>query len=195
VGLTYFKRYRMEMDLSRPLFPTPALDDEYVLEPWSEELVEAHAEAKYQSFCFELDANLFPCLGDRDGCRRLMQEIASREGFVPEATWLLVHETGRRRSREFCGTVQGVRDSNGYGAIQNLGVTPNHRDRGLGSAKRISASRFAARVSRSHCSEFWSGDAVSASRFRSDEDGLQSGRCGLRLNQLRISDSKRIHCC
>jgi ribosomal protein S18 acetylase RimI-like enzyme len=61
-----------------------------------------------------------------------MKEIISRDGFVSEATWLLTYETGRRRLIEYCGTVQGVRDATDYGAIQNLGVTPSHRDRGLG---------------------------------------------------------------
>jgi ribosomal protein S18 acetylase RimI-like enzyme len=133
MGLTYFKRYRMELDLSHPLFKAPALAAGYFLEPWDDSLVESHAEAKFQSFCLELDANLFPCLGDRDGCRRLMQEIASREGFIQEATWLLTYQSGSKRIRECCGTVQGVRDSNGYGAIQNLGITPSHRGQGLGS--------------------------------------------------------------
>ena len=32
-----------------------------------------HAEVKYKSFREELDSNVFPCLGDREGCRRLME--------------------------------------------------------------------------------------------------------------------------
>jgi ribosomal protein S18 acetylase RimI-like enzyme len=132
MGLTYFKRYRMELDLTQPLFKQPELPSGYELEPWNENLIEAHAEAKYQSFCFELDANVFPCLGEKDGCRRLMREIASRDGFVPQATWLLIRED-RKGNHESCGTVQGVRDGNGFGAIQNLGITPLHRGRGLGT--------------------------------------------------------------
>lgn len=133
MGLTYFKRFRMEIDLAaRPVSPPPELPPGYAMVPWDESLVNAHAEAKFQSFCFELDANVFPCLGDREGCRRLMREIAAREGFVREATWLLVFRSAEGTREEYCGTVQGVRDSNGYGAIQNLGVTPGHRGQGLG---------------------------------------------------------------
>lgn len=133
MGTTYFKRYRMEIDLTRPFFTAPALPAGYSLQAWDEQLLDAHAEAKYQSFCVELDANVFPCLGEREGCRRLMREIASREGFVPEATWLMTFDSEQKGMQEYCGTVQGVRDSTGYGAIQNLGITPDHRGQGLGT--------------------------------------------------------------
>ena len=69
----------------------------YVLAPWHDSLLDAHAEAKYQSFCLEIDANVFPCLGEREGCARLMREITRREGFLPEATWLLAERTSRGR--------------------------------------------------------------------------------------------------
>ena len=46
--------------------------------------------AKYLSFHSEIDANVFPCLGEYDGCVRLMQEISRKDGFLPEATWLVV---------------------------------------------------------------------------------------------------------
>ncbi len=143
MGLTYFKRYRMEIDLGRvPQLPTPVAPP-YTLSAWSGDLVAAHAEAKYSSFCFEIDANVFPCLGNREGCHRLMSEISRRDGFLPRATWLLECTGGvepaaagtlKVGSSEVCGTVQGVRDHRGFGAIQNLGITPGHRGRGLGTA-------------------------------------------------------------
>ena len=34
---------------------------------------------------------------------------------------------------EYCGTIQGLCDRQGYGAVQNLGVTPLHRSQGLGT--------------------------------------------------------------
>ena len=49
--------------------------------------MEAHADVKYLSFRTEIDANVFPCLGDCDGCLRLMHEIRQKPGFLPEATW------------------------------------------------------------------------------------------------------------
>jgi ribosomal-protein-alanine N-acetyltransferase len=133
MGVTYFKRYRMEIELSGVWFQPPPLPDGYSLVPWDESLLEAHAEAKYQSFCLEIDANVFPCLGDREGCVRLMREITRREGFLAEATWLLAFRGRRARRREYCGTVQGVRESREFGAVQNLGITPTHRGLGLGT--------------------------------------------------------------
>ncbi len=133
MGMTYFQRYRMEIDLRGPLFTPPALPRGYRLTPWRDALLAAHAEAKYHSFCFEIDANVFPCLGDREGCHRLMREIARREGFLPMATWLLECHVEGAKQPEYCGTIQGVRDSRDFGAIQNLGITPAHRGRGLGT--------------------------------------------------------------
>lgn len=134
MGMTYFKRFRMEIDLTRPLFPPPAVPQGYCLLPWRESLLEAHAEAKYLSFNVEIDANVFPCLGDREGCLRLMGEISRREGFVAEATWLLQYRLAHGLGPESCGTVQGLRDAQGMGAVQNLGVTPAHRGQGLGAS-------------------------------------------------------------
>lgn len=132
MGVTYFKRYRMEIDLSVSLFLAPELPAGYALHPWHHSLLDAHAEAKYRSFCIEIDANVFPCLGEREGCQRLMREISRREGFQPDATWLL---EGRDPGGtvDHCGTVQGVRDGQ-FGAIQNLGITPDHRGKGLGTS-------------------------------------------------------------
>ncbi len=68
MALTYFKRFRMEIELARWPLETPSVPLGYTLAGWNESLVEAHAEAKYQSFRQEIDANVFPCLGDREGC-------------------------------------------------------------------------------------------------------------------------------
>lgn len=130
MGMTYFKRYRMELDLRRPLFEPAPLPGGYDLVDWRDSMLEAHAKAKFHSFCFEIDANVFPCLAEQEGCLRLMREITRRDGFVREATWLLTHQAGD--DIDYCGTVQGVRDAH-YGAVQNLGVTDDHRGRGLGS--------------------------------------------------------------
>ena len=130
MGMPYFKRFRMEFDLDRPLFTPPPLPRDYDLVDWEDSVLKAHAEAKYKSFCFEIDANVFPCLSDREGCLRLMREIARRDGFIEEATWLLIYRQGE--SIDNCGTVQGVKDQS-FGAIQNLGITTKHRGRGLGT--------------------------------------------------------------
>jgi GNAT superfamily N-acetyltransferase len=130
--ISYFKRFRMEIVLAE-LPPVPELPLEYAWLPWSESLVDVHAEVLHASFRNEIDATVFPSLGDPGGCRCLMFEIARKPGFLPEGTWLLSTDAGP------VGTVQGVRDRSGLGAIQNLGVAPSHRGRGLGEALLLRA--------------------------------------------------------
>lgn len=132
-GVTFYKRFRMELDLSAPLPPAPHLPAEYAWAPWEERLLEAHADVKFHCFCAELDGVVFPNLSNRDGCLRLMREIATRPGFRPESTWLIAHGS------DYVATVQGVSDRAGTGSIQNLGVVPNHRGRGLGWAILLQA--------------------------------------------------------
>jgi len=139
LGLTYFKRFRMEIDLGRD-FLVDLLPEGYRLAPWRPELLAAHAEAKYMSFRNGIDSTVFPCLGDHEGCLRLMREISQKEGFLPEATWLAVHSSVDAPGvYEYCGTIQGIRDRAGLGAIQNLGVTPDHRGLGLARALLLAA--------------------------------------------------------
>jgi ribosomal protein S18 acetylase RimI-like enzyme len=130
--LTYFKRYRMELDLRRE-FPAPRLPHEFGWLEWDEHLLEAHAETKYLCFQQEVDALVFPSLSHYDGCRDLMTAIRCRYGFCPGATWLVAAPDG------CVGTVQGVIDEDGFGAIQNLGVLAEHRGRGLGRALLLKA--------------------------------------------------------
>ncbi|HEV3120382.1 MAG TPA: GNAT family N-acetyltransferase [Isosphaeraceae bacterium] len=127
MATTYYKRYRMEADLDGTLAPV-SLPPFFRWVPWEETLIDAHAEVKYLSFRDEVDALVFPCLGERDGCQRLMREIRRKPGFLPAATWLIADPAG------FCATVQGVMDRGPMGAIQNLGVIPSHRGLGLGRA-------------------------------------------------------------
>jgi hypothetical protein len=131
--LTYFKRYRMELDLGQPL-PPPELPSGFDWLAWDEALLELHAEVKYLCFQGEIDATVFPSLGNRYGCRELMTAIRRKVGFCMPATWLISGPDG------CCATVQGVRDrTSGFGAIQNLGVVPSHRGRGLGKALLLQA--------------------------------------------------------
>jgi ribosomal protein S18 acetylase RimI-like enzyme len=132
INIAYFKRFRMEVDLN-DLPPLCLLPEGYRWLGWDESLLEAHAEAKFRSFVEEIDSVVFPSLSNLPGCLHLMREISRKHGFCAEATWLLAAPDG------FCGTVQGVRERNGMGAIQNLGVTPAHRGRGLGQALLLQA--------------------------------------------------------
>ena len=132
MGIVYFRRFRMEIDLTGPLFPQPATPPEYRLAAWDDRLLETHAETKFHCFHWEMDANVFPSLSTREGCHRLMTEIARRPGFVPQATWLLDHWPSDARRPEHCGTIQGVAEEN-VGSIQNVGILPEHRGKGLGT--------------------------------------------------------------
>ncbi len=131
--VTYFKRYRMELDLVAPLPSVPSLPLDHAWVPWEDRLLETHAEVKFQCFRDELDGVVFPNLSSRIGCTRLMREIALRIGFRPESTWLISH------SGVYVATVQGISDRDGIGSIQNLGVIPTHRGRGLGLALLLQA--------------------------------------------------------
>lgn len=124
----YFKRFRMEIDLTVPLPPIPALDAEFEWLPWEDDLLEVHAKTKQACFVDEIDGIVFPNLVCYDGCLRLMREIRNRWGFRREATWLLAHRG------EPIGTIQGVSLRGGLGAIQNVGVVTAYRGRGLGTA-------------------------------------------------------------
>src|SRR5262245_46792900 len=97
--IVYYKRYRMEIDLSG-VQPTP-VPAGFAFVPWEPGLLECHAEVLYASFFGEIDALVFPSLGDRLGCSGLMSEISRRLGFLPGATWLLTGPDGP------CGTIQG----------------------------------------------------------------------------------------
>ncbi|QDS99386.1 GNAT family N-acetyltransferase [Adhaeretor mobilis] len=133
-NLQYHKRYRMEADLRRWQPLAAALHPDYRLVSWSESLLAAHAEAKYYSFRDELDGEIFPSLGNLKSCERLMGQIRSKKGFVPEATWLAQYAAAGQRYLESSGTVQAIRISRNRANIQNVGVTPLHRYRGLGLA-------------------------------------------------------------
>jgi ribosomal protein S18 acetylase RimI-like enzyme len=139
LGLTYFKRYRMEIELGGGEFPPPRLLPGYRLIGWDPSHMVLHAETKYLSFRTEIDANVFSCLGDYDGCLRLMNEISHKDGFLPGATWLVAYDPPDSNVTEYCGTIQGIKDRSGQGAVQNLGVTPEHRGRGLGTAMLLMA--------------------------------------------------------
>ena len=129
--ISYFKRYRMESGLNH--LPPPVLPAGYSWRPWSAGLLEAHAEVLYQSFNQEIDSAVFPSLGDRAGCACLLTAISRKPGFLPESTWLLESPEGP------CASVQGIREQGGVGAIQNLGVAPPWRGRGLGEAVLLQA--------------------------------------------------------
>jgi RimJ/RimL family protein N-acetyltransferase len=129
--ISYFKRYKMEADLHS--LPPPRLPAGYRWIAWHSELLETHADTLFSCFQQEIDATVFPSLGDRTACLMLMTEIARKPGFLPDATWLLENERGP------VGTIQSIRERGGLGAIQNVGVVAALRGRGLGEALVLQA--------------------------------------------------------
>lgn len=132
MAITYYKRFRMEIDLDGSL-PPPVLPRPFRFVPWDDARLKDHAEVKYLCFRDEMDSQVFPCLGDLNGCLRLMREIRRKAGFLPAATWLIARPEG------CVGTIQGVLDRGPLGAIQNVGVLPAHRGLGLGGALVLNA--------------------------------------------------------
>jgi ribosomal protein S18 acetylase RimI-like enzyme len=133
LDITYYKRFRMEISLASRSFNRPALPKDYRMLAWDDSLFEEFAATKYECFKGELDTNVFPSLSTLDGCRRLMTGITEKPGFIPYATWLTAYCPPESKTPEYCGTIQGLRDKFGLGAIQNIGITPPHRNRGLGT--------------------------------------------------------------
>jgi GNAT superfamily N-acetyltransferase len=130
-AISYFKRYKMEVDLAG--LPPPAWPAGFRPLAWRSDLLEVHANVLCQCFHGEVDAIVFPSLGNHNGCVGLMTEIARRRAFIPEATWLLVGPDGP------CGTVQALRERGVVGAIQNVGILPAWRGRRLGEALLLQA--------------------------------------------------------
>jgi ribosomal protein S18 acetylase RimI-like enzyme len=131
LAISYFKRYKMEVALAG--LPAPVWPEGFRALAWRPELLPMHADVLARCFHGELDAVVFPSLGSRDGCLGLMTEISRRRAFIPEATWLAVGPDGP------CGTIQALRERGYLGAIQNIGICPSLRGRGLGQALLLQA--------------------------------------------------------
>jgi len=129
-----FKRFRMEIDLRRHEYSTPVLPPGYYIEKWTPQLVEAHATAHYMAFRDEIDARLFDNFRTYKGSKRVMESIMGKPNFLPDATWLIVFQPKDSFYVEYAATIQGLVTTNGMGAIQNVGVVPRHRGKGLGHA-------------------------------------------------------------
>ena len=133
MDVQFFKRYRMEIRLEETPLPSVELPEGYFWKEWHDSDVERHALTKFRSFRDELDAEVFSCLGEYYGCLRLMSDISRQENFLAPATWLVCW-AGTGQLPQDCGTIQGIGVSEQLGAIQNIGVVPEHRGVGLGRA-------------------------------------------------------------
>lgn len=131
---TYFRRFRMEIDLYKARLEDIELPSGYRWCPWELTTVDRHAIVKYHSFRSEMDAKVFPCLGDYDGCHKLMTDISRQRNFLATGTWLITWDGMGNEDPVDCGTIQAIVPSKIMGAVQNVGITPKHRGMGLGRA-------------------------------------------------------------
>jgi hypothetical protein len=122
----------MQFDLRAVSIPEHQYDPSVDFLEWENRLVLPHALCKWESFRREIDANVFPCLAEREGCKQLMRDIAQKDNFVPEATWLAYLRPVGTRTIQAVGTIQGLRTNSQNGAIQNIGVVPDFRGKGIG---------------------------------------------------------------
>jgi hypothetical protein len=134
MGMTYYRRFRMEFDFGRQHLPEPLLPAGYDWTPWRDASIERHACVKYDSFRDEVDAVVFRCLGHYEGCQRLMSEISEQNSFLPDSTWLITRRGDEGCEPADCGTIQGLKQRRRVGSVQNVGVVPTHRGLGLGRA-------------------------------------------------------------
>ncbi len=122
----YFKRHLLVRELLTNL-AVPELPAGYRWAAWREDRLDLHADVLVRAFADETDSRLFPSLSCLTGCRMLVRAIRDLSGFCPAATWLIEDSTGP------VAAVLGSLDAR-VGTVQNLGVVPTARDRGLGAA-------------------------------------------------------------
>jgi hypothetical protein len=139
-NMAYFRRFKMEFDLTETPLTEPVLPPNYRWASWNTGLVDRHAEVKFHSFRNEIDSLVFPCLAATDGCQQLMRDISRQSNFVPRSTWLISYHSGDPWDFPFdCATIQGLARDSELGAVQNVGVVPEHRGQGLGRALVLQA--------------------------------------------------------
>ncbi len=134
----HYKRLRMQLDLTGTL-ESPALPDGYQFVPWQPIVQDRHAQVQWRSFRDDLDGQLFNCLSSLQGCRRLLQDTVHHVQFSESATWLVVFCPEPQWPAADCAMIQGLARPGATGAIQNVGVVPEHRGFGLGRAVLLKA--------------------------------------------------------
>ena len=134
----HYKRLRLQLDLRKPLDDSQ-LPDGYQFIPWQPLIQERHAQVQWQAFRDDLDGRLFSCLSNLAGCRRLLHETANHVRFSSQSTWLVQFQPEPEWPAVDCAMIQGLAQSGLTGAIQNLGVVPEHRGFGLGRSILLQA--------------------------------------------------------
>jgi len=134
----HYKRLRMRLDLDRRL-EAPELPDGYQFVPWQPIVQERHSQVQWRAFRDDLDGRLFSCLSNLQGCRRLLRDTVDHGQFSADATWLVVFCPEPEWPAVDCAMIQGLARPGATGAIQNVGVIPEHRGFGIGRAVLLQA--------------------------------------------------------
>lgn len=138
--MQYVKRLQMAFDFAHTPVVAPELPLGYRFVPWTPDLLEIHADVKHRGFRDDFDALIFPTFRQYDRCLRLMESIASSPAFLPGATLLIACDDGTGLFA-YAANIQGMRLSGDVGAIQNVAVLPEFRQRGLGRAMVLGSLR------------------------------------------------------
>ena len=97
MSVSYFKRFRMEIDLRGQTLPIRCRAARLSAAGLAPELLADHAEAKYHSFRHEIDADVFNCLAELDGCHADAGD--QPEGRLPaRGDWLALTRTAAKSS-------------------------------------------------------------------------------------------------
>ena len=139
ININTFTRYKMRISLDSWKCPLIQLPAGFEMVPWSTNLIQKHSEAIYRSFKDSIDAKYFVTFTQQSRCEDFMRYLVHNSGFLPSATWLLREKTGSGAARllhlpgssKLAGTIQGLINQEFIGAIQNVGILPEYRGRGL----------------------------------------------------------------
>ncbi len=134
----HYKRLKMRLVL-HPSLEEPQLPDGYRFVHWQTLIQDRHAVVQWRAFRDDMDGRLFSCLSSLSGCRRLLRETVNHPQFSDQATWLVQYQPEADWPADDCAMIQGLERSGLTGAIQNLGVVPEHRGFGLGRAVLLKA--------------------------------------------------------
>lgn len=134
----HYKRLRMQLDLRHPL-QDPLLPDGYRFVTWQPLVQERHAQVQWRAFREDTDGRVFTCLSSLEGCRRLLRDTVGHSQFAASSTWLVEFQPEPDWPAVDCAMIQGLARNGGTGAIQNVGVIPEHRSFGLGRAVLLRA--------------------------------------------------------
>ena len=117
MDLTYFKRYRMEIDLAGCNVEPAPIPDGYRYLPWSP----ATAGGLCRGQVSELSRRdrrqrVFPCLGEFDGLPPADDgDRPKNRASCPRPPGCLPTCPPGRQQAKYCGTIQGIRDHAGLG--------------------------------------------------------------------------------